>query len=967
MRKELNCLRETNVNEVERHESKFIQKIVKVIRDKLSRAALDVAPYLIGIHSRVKNINMWLQDGSTHVSVLAICGIGGIGKTTIAKFVYNQNFRSFDGSSFLANIREVSKQPNGLACLQRQLLANISKRKQEKMHNVDEGIVKIKNALCHKRVLLVLDDVDRVDQLYRVLGMQDWLFTGSKIIIITRHERLLKPDMVYKVRKMDNDESVKLFSLHAFGEDYPPESHIEHTRRVVKYCGGLPLALQVLGSSLSTKKKDEWTSALEKLEAIPDSQILEKLKISYDSLQDEHDKRLFLHIACFFVGKDKDYIVKILEKCDFHAKIGIQNLVDSCLLTVEYPNVLMMHHLIQDMGREIIHQESLEPGERRRLWNHEEAFNVLKNETGSKKIEGLILDMHMLKQDVNISKKRGYKEFLDKSSCSNQMTSIKRQCFSFFSGQVVFIDVGSSDEVYLRTNAFKEMKVLRLLQLNYAQIYGRYENFPKNLVWLCWRGFPLKFIPLELPVENLVVFDLSYSKLEQVWKKAKFLGSLKILNLSYSERLARTPNFIGLPNLEILILKGCVSLAAVCESIGNLDVLSLLDLEDCVSLKKLPRNICMLGSLEKLIISGCSNLSEFPEEMRNMESLKVFEADRIVINPSEDTTTWGTKWWHALVWPTVSKPTKGPEVLWAFFPCSLTRLSLSECNLSDDSFPQNFINLPSLYELNLSRNPFRQLPSCIKSLHCQRWRISLKKITPMNETVTHDLKGSHKLVEAEGNFNREPIREVDRKIENVIPLSNIIYELGIFSRFFQGGIVSSLSTKTTRGPSISFTVPSVPNGRIKCLNVCCEYGISANVDVAVTSRPESSNKSNCSRTLISNKIENKTKHLMWINITMSFPIARDTNGDFTLFSQWGFGRQLDAGDEVTVTFDCNDEFEVKGCGFELVYHEQEEGIKTTTEEEKSLHHFPAFQMSTGAYVVFRRFQGDPNEVYWLLG
>ena len=129
--------------------------------------------------------------------------------------------------------------------------------------------------------------------------------------------------------------------------------------------------------------------------------------------------------------------------------------------------------------------------------------------------------MHMLKQDVNISKKRRYEEFLDKSSCSNQMTSIKQHCFSFFSGQTVFTDVGSSDEVYLRTNAFKEMKMLRLLQLNYAQIYGCYENFPKNLVCLCWRGFPLKFIPLELPVENLVVFDLSYSKLEQVWKKAK--------------------------------------------------------------------------------------------------------------------------------------------------------------------------------------------------------------------------------------------------------------------------------------------------------------------------------------------------------------------------------------------------------------------------------------------------------------
>ncbi|KAM7470261.1 hypothetical protein LguiA_008444 [Lonicera macranthoides] len=355
-----------------------------MIGDKLRRTTLDVAPYKIGINSQAEFINKWLQDMSNDVSIQAICGMGGIGKSTIAKFVYNQNSSSFDGSSFLANITEVSKQPNGLLCLQRQLLSDISRRKQRKIHNIDEGLAKIRNVVCQKKVLLVLDDVEQVDHIYAILGMQDWLFPGSKVIITTRHERLLKPYQIYKVMPLDQDKSVKLFTLHAFGEDCPIESYKKHIERAVQICEGLPLALKVIGSSLSGKSEDEWVNELAKLEAIPHNQILKKLQTSYDSLQDDHDKRLFLHIACFFIGVDKDYTITLLEKCDFHAKIGVQNLIDRCLLTIENGNLLRMHKLIQDMGREIVHQESHEAGERSRLWRHEDAFWVLKNETVQK-------------------------------------------------------------------------------------------------------------------------------------------------------------------------------------------------------------------------------------------------------------------------------------------------------------------------------------------------------------------------------------------------------------------------------------------------------------------------------------------------------------------------------------------------------------------------------------------------------
>ncbi|CAL5340855.1 unnamed protein product [Camellia sinensis] len=303
-------------------ESKFIQKIVEVVANKLRCTILGNSPYLIGMHSRAKNIGLWLQDECSDVGIVAIYGIGGIGKTTIAKLLYNSYFSIFEGSSFLANVRETLKQPNGLLQLQRQLHSDILKKRKENLYNVHEGIVKIKDALCCKRVFVILDDVDTMDQLDAILGMRDWLFQGSKIIITTRRERLLRAHevcKVHKVKNLDYNESLELFSWHAFGKNRPIDGFIEDSERVVQYCGGLPLAIKILGSSLSGRTLNVWKSQLQKLKAIPNSEVIEKLKISYDSLQDDHDKNLFLHVACFFVGMDEDLVVTILNECDFYA------------------------------------------------------------------------------------------------------------------------------------------------------------------------------------------------------------------------------------------------------------------------------------------------------------------------------------------------------------------------------------------------------------------------------------------------------------------------------------------------------------------------------------------------------------------------------------------------------------------------------------------------------------------------
>ena len=121
--------------------------------------------------------------------------------------------------------------------LQRQLLSDIFKRKKEKIHNVDEGIIKIRDAIRCKSVLVVLDDVDELDQVNAIFGMRDWFHPGSKIIITTRHERLLKAHEVCemsKVKELNDAESLRLFSWHAFGQDRPIEAYMEQSKRMTK-------------------------------------------------------------------------------------------------------------------------------------------------------------------------------------------------------------------------------------------------------------------------------------------------------------------------------------------------------------------------------------------------------------------------------------------------------------------------------------------------------------------------------------------------------------------------------------------------------------------------------------------------------------------------------------------------------------------------------------------------------------
>uniref|UniRef100_A0A5B7BGI6 Putative ATP binding protein n=1 Tax=Davidia involucrata TaxID=16924 RepID=A0A5B7BGI6_DAVIN len=447
----------------------------------------------VGIDSRKEDINLLLSSGSDDVRMIGIFGMGGIGKTTVAKAIYNMIFHNFEGSCFLSNVREVSETPNGLVHLQEQLLSEILMKKNLKVGNVDRGIHLVKERLSYKRVLIVLDDLNEVNQLNSLVGNHNWFGSRSRIIITTRDEHLLdelKVDGRYEAKELNHNESMQLFRWHAFRETIPLEDYTELSNGIISYAGGLPLALEVLGSYLFGRNKVEWKSAFEKLQQIPHNKIQKKLRLSFDALDDDKVKDVFLDIACFFIGIDKDYVINILNGCGFFSDIGISVLISRCLLTINENNKLRMHDLLRDMGREIIREESpKELGKRSRLWFHEDVCDVLQKHMGTEEIEGVILVQPTLKK------------------------------------------------VDFNTKAFARMHKLRLLQINYVHLTGSYEHLSDELRWLCWHNCPLKYLPSNFHLEKLVVLDMQNSNVKEVWQDIKLMICLKVLNLSHSKCL----------------------------------------------------------------------------------------------------------------------------------------------------------------------------------------------------------------------------------------------------------------------------------------------------------------------------------------------------------------------------------------------------------------------------------------------
>ncbi|KAI4332384.1 hypothetical protein L6164_017298 [Bauhinia variegata] len=410
-----------------------------------------------------------------------------------------------------------------------------------------------------------------------------------------------------------------------------------------------------------------------------------------------------------------------------------------------------MHDLIQDMGREIVRQESSDdPGQRSRLWLKEDIIYVLTENAGSNSVQGIILTL------------------------------------------------SEPEEVQLTPKSFKKMKRLRLLIIHNAQCYGDHLKYLSNeLRWLEWSGYPFSSMPDNFSPKKLVVFDMPSSRLKlshpiSWFKDFKCLTTLSLLSLngnnittipaclhklaklryfyvSYCKLLQEIPQ--PPPNMEIFSAEGCYSLQRYSQLISTHgdQLTSILQPEDFKCLTHMKPIDCEyitevldLSScryLYALEFAGCSRLKEFPKFVDNIDCLtRIFlEGTGIEELPSSIECITGLKHLHmsfcrnltnipsciyklqklvVLKLNDCTKLSKFPvfsnkkrkftslnegssntgstSSLNLFF--SLRMLNLKNCNLSEVNFLMNTGHFPALSFLELGGNNITTIPACLQKL-----------------------------------------------------------------------------------------------------------------------------------------------------------------------------------------------------------------------------------------------------------
>lgn len=395
---------------------------------------LSVPKNPVGLDPRLDNIRKLLSSSIEEgVVKIGLYGMGGVGKSTLAKALYNQLLRegTFKRSCFLGEVREASLRADGLVHLQKKLLSEVSRSKKKfEFDHVEEGIKFISDRICSQKVLLLIDDIDDCKQYESFVGT---FASGSVVIITTRNKQILEKigvetKYISQVKVLNEAESRILFTQHAFGSATPADNSLKVLiDKILSLANGLPLALKVFGGHLFTVSDQEvWISYIKDLEQNPASNIKEQLVISLEALKFENGKleKLFLDIACFFIGRKRKEVVDILETYYPNVNTKIDTLKKRCLLDDdESDDTLKMHELLRDIGRDVVRNNSDdEPGKYSRLWLTKDICRVLKNRKVNHRVIICISQSDLIISD-------GFKCFFEMNSLDfSQLKYVYRRC-----------------------------------------------------------------------------------------------------------------------------------------------------------------------------------------------------------------------------------------------------------------------------------------------------------------------------------------------------------------------------------------------------------------------------------------------------------------------------------------------------------------------------------------------------------
>ncbi|CAJ1978709.1 unnamed protein product [Sphenostylis stenocarpa] len=592
--------------------------------------------------------------------------MGGIGKTTLARALYERFSHQYDFHGFIDEVSKIYQDSSSFG-LQKQLLSQSLKEKNLEICNASEGTCLVWTRLHNAKALVVFDNVDDIEQLRMFTGNRDTMLReclggGSRIIVISRDEHVLRThgvDDVYNVRPLTGKNAVELFCRNAFRVNYILSEYEELAGEVLSHAQGHPLAIKVIGSSLFGRNVSQWKGALGRLKENKSRNIMDVLRISFDQL-DEGDKGIFLDIACFFCSDYKEkYVNEVLNFRGFHPEYGIQVLVDKSLITTDH-GWIYMHRLLRDLGKCIVREKSpKEPIKWSRLWDFQDLHNALLDNQATENLEAIVVSGDKFNRTVKPT---------------------------------------------MMADGLSKIKHLKLLQLQYLNFSGSLSHLSNEVGYLTWKAFPFECLPQSFQPDKLIELNLSESNIQRLWTGRKPLHNLKRLDLSFSKNLVEMPDLGDALNLEWLDLEGCIQLKKISPSIGLLRKLAVLNLKNCINLVSLPKNLLGLTSLEYLSVSGCSKLynNQLLDEGRNGEHSKKL----CLVEDAFHSETKSSFIKKMLSWPL--------DLLYS-------RAQRESVSCLTPSSP----TLPCLRELDLSFSNLVHIPDAIGKLHCLE-RLNLK-------------------------------------------------------------------------------------------------------------------------------------------------------------------------------------------------------------------------------------------------
>jgi hypothetical protein len=319
---------------------------------------------LVGLESKLATVRSHLKE----MKILGFIGMGGIGKTTLAKFVFDHVKSTYNASCFIEQMKSKSSHE-----IQWEILEKLKHLDKEDKPNKVDAQQKVRELLATKKIILILDDPLNQVQVRDIILVDDqFVNKGTNIIITSRDWGLMKDFVEEKgkidVRVLDGNAAKELFNSYASSDEgqLPPQ-FFDIRDKIVEACNGLPLSLQIMGAFLQDKERiRSWERAFQRMKRgrclDGDEGLWRTLRVSFDALKDE-EKKLYLDIACFFPMGDRKELV--LLKCASPSHV-LDVLVDKSLVKIDVDGHLEMHDHLRDMGRMIVEREEVYKGTR--IW-----------------------------------------------------------------------------------------------------------------------------------------------------------------------------------------------------------------------------------------------------------------------------------------------------------------------------------------------------------------------------------------------------------------------------------------------------------------------------------------------------------------------------------------------------------------------------------------------------------------------